>query len=183
MNLSNKISIFRIILIPFFILSAAAYTPQNPGLKFIALGIFLLAVISDATDGYIARIRKQKTVLGTFLDPLADKLILTSAFVCLLIFKNITPVYKLPFWFLLLIISRDVIIVLGSLLIHMIRGNLKISPRLLGKITTFFQMLSVIMFMLQVPAVTPWVMYITAILTVASGIDYIRIGSRYFNEA
>jgi cardiolipin synthase len=181
MNLSNQLSIFRIVVVPFFILSIAYYSPARPALKVVALGIFLLAVITDAVDGHFARLRREKTVLGTFLDPLADKLILTSAFVCLLIFKNITPLYRLPFWFLLLVISRDAIIVAGSLLIHIIRGKLEIRPRLLGKMTTFSQVSCVIAFLLQVKYLTPGIMYVTAVLTLLSGIDYIHVGSRCFN--
>src|SRR3989338_3772768 len=121
MNLANKISIARIISIPFFIASIV-YSRLD-----IALVFFILAIISDGADGFIARTLKQKTKLGTILDPLADKLLLISAYICLSVMKSVPPGLRLPPYVPIIIISRDVIIVLGSIVVYMIRGDLNIS--------------------------------------------------------
>ena len=133
MNLANKISIARIILTPFFI-AAIVYSRMD-----IALILFMLAVISDAADGLIARTLKQKTKLGTMLDPMADKLLILSAYICLAMANTIPAHLKLPPYVPIIVISRDAIIVLGSIIVYFITGNLKVSPSALGKITTFFQ--------------------------------------------
>lgn len=83
MNIANKISTFRILCVPFFIASLIYYTPQREYLRFVALGIFVLGVVSDAVDGYIARKSKQISKAGLVLDPLGDKLLLMSAFIFL----------------------------------------------------------------------------------------------------
>jgi len=90
LNFANKITIARIIAVPIFIGTVLYYSKQNDFLRFVSLGVFLFAVISDVFDGYIARTRNQKTKAGAILDPLADKFLLISAFVCLF--------YKGNFW-------------------------------------------------------------------------------------
>src|SRR3989338_2731418 len=102
MNLANKISIARIILIPFFI-GSIVYSRMD-----VALMIFILAVISDGADGFIARTLGQKTKLGTMLDPIADKLLLLSAYVCLSLVNTIPLWLKMPPYIPIIIISRDV---------------------------------------------------------------------------
>lgn len=175
MNLANKISITRIILIPFFI-AAVIYSRME-----IALALFIIAVISDGADGLIARALKQKTELGTILDPMADKLLLISAYICLTIVNTIPPHLKLPPYVLIIVISRDAIIVLGSVIIYLVKGNLKISPSIIGKITTFFQMITIVAILVRFEY--SYIVWNTAVLlTVASGIDYIIKGSRVLNE-
>src|SRR3989338_3083981 len=115
MNLANKISIVRILLIPFFMAAIIYYSPDKDFLRFVALGIYILGVISDALDGYIARTKSQKTVLGSYIDPIADKLLLVSAFICLSIQNSFPKDYSLPPWVVLTVVSRDAIIVLGSI--------------------------------------------------------------------
>ena len=138
MNIPNWISIGRIILVPFFIGTVVYYAPEKDFLRIYSLLIFSIAVVSDGIDGYIARTRKMKTTLGSFLDPMADKLLLVSAFISLTVATNIPHQIRIPMWVLILVISRDVIIALGSLLIHVVTGNLKIKPSFWGKLTTFF---------------------------------------------
>lgn len=169
MNLANKISIGRIILIPFFI-AAIVYSRTD-----IALIFFASAIISDGIDGFIARTRNQKTKFGTIIDPLADKMLLTSAFICLAIIKNI------PAYVPIIVISRDAIIVLGSVMIHIITGDLKVSPSAVGKVTTFFQMMTIVSVLAQ-SQYAPVVWNVTIALTVISGIDYIMKGSRLLSE-
>ncbi len=169
MNWANRITILRILLIPLFV-GALIYGHPNR-----AFWIFTVAVLTDAIDGYIARVHSQKTILGSFLDPLADKLLLTTAFVSLAIIDNL-PI-RLPAWIPLIVISRDIIIILGATLIHMTTGKLEIKHSFLGKLTTFFQMLTIIGLLLCLP----WIHYIWMIMilfTILSGWDYTQRGMR-----
>jgi cardiolipin synthase len=175
MNLANKITILRIILIPFFI-AAVVYSKLE-----IALLLFIIAVISDGVDGFIARTFNEKTHLGTILDPLADKLLLMSAFICMAMATSIPAQYKLPPYVPIIVISRDCIIVLGSVIIHVITGDLKVSPSILGKVTTFFQMITIVSVLLRFSH--SYIVWNTAVvLTLASGMDYVIKGSRVLSE-
>ena len=180
MNLANKITIARVLLIPLFIAAVIYYSPERQGLRFIALFIFSLAVLTDAVDGYIARMKAQKTRLVTFLDPLADKLLLISAFVSLSMLANIPPHLRLPPWLPIIVISRDIIIVLGTIIIYLISGNIEIVPTKLGKITTFLQMATIISVLLYFKF-SYLIWSAAAFFTVASGLDYIAKGSRLLN--
>jgi len=175
MNLANKISIARIIFIPFFIASIVY------GRLDIALVFFVMAIISDGADGFIARTLKQKTRLGTILDPLADKLLLISAYICLTLVSSIPEWLRMPPYVPIVIISRDVMIVLGSIMIYVIRGDINISPSIIGKITTFFQMITIVCILTQFKY-SSVVWNVTVILTVASGVDYMVKGSRTLSE-
>ncbi len=174
MNIPNKITILRILLIPFFI----AFTLY--GKWEAALVIFVIAAISDGIDGYIARAAKQKTELGKILDPIADKLLILSAFICLSVVRGVPPEIKIPPYVPIIIISRDSIIVLGALVIYLIRGKLEIRPTLTSKITTFFQMLTVISVLLKL-ALSPLLWNIAVALTVASGMEYLIKGNKALN--
>lgn len=182
MNLANKITIVRALLIPFFIISVIYYSSTGLGvLRLLALAIFLASALTDAVDGYIARIRRQRTRLGTFLDPMADKLLLISAFVTLSMAKG----FPIPIWVPIVVISRDVIIVLGLVIIHMVAGSVKIAPNMMGKLTTFFQMVAIAFVLFRVPISSPVWMTIwglVALFTIASGVGYIIRDSRYLNE-
>lgn len=175
MNLANKISIARIMLIPFFI-AAIVYSRMD-----VALILFILATISDGVDGFIARALKQKTRLGTMLDPMADKLLLLSAYICLSFASGVPGHLKMPPYVPIIVISRDAFIVLGSVTIYFITGDLKVSPSISGKVTTFFQMLTIISILLQFKySYVIW--NLTVILTAISGIDYIVKGTRLLGE-
>jgi len=149
MNFANKITIFRILAVPFFIASVLYYTPERDVLRYVSLGIFLLAIISDVVDGHIARTRRQRTKGGAILDPVADKILLISAFICLFLKDSFPQGIKFPLWIILFVISRDVIILLGSMIIYIVHGDLEIVPTKWGKLTTFFQTLSIIGILLQ----------------------------------
>ena len=181
MNLANKISILRILLVPFFICAIVYYQPEHDYLRFVALGIFGLAVLSDAIDGYLARVLKQRTTLGTFLDPIADKLLLVAAFISLSMANNLPASLRLPPWVPIIVVSRDVIIVLGAIVIFLMSGGIKISPSPLGKTTTFFQMATIISVLLQYPY-SNYILNVAIAFTVLSGIDYIIRGTRLLNE-
>ena len=182
MTFANKITLFRIISIPFFVASLIFYTPDRPYLKFVALGIFLLAIISDVVDGYIARTQRQKTKAGALLDPLADKALLLTAFIFLYKTSRLYLSIVLPLWVLLIVISRDAIILIGSGIILMTNQATQIKPTWWGKLTTFFQMMTVIGLILEFKYC--WLIWGTASLfTIISGIDYVRKGINTLNSS
>jgi cardiolipin synthase len=172
MNYANKISTFRILTVPFFIASLMYYSAHKDYLRFVALFIFILGVISDAVDGYIARKTHQSSKAGLILDPLGDKLLLMSAFV----FLNVIALpIKFPMWVSLIVISRDVIILLGAVVIFMVKQEIKISPTRWGKLTTSLQMASVISVLLQFPF--SFLIWTAALFfTILSGVDYTMRG-------
>ncbi|NQU95254.1 MAG: CDP-alcohol phosphatidyltransferase family protein [Candidatus Omnitrophica bacterium] len=176
MNFANKITILRILLIPLFI-AFVLYSKWE-----LALLIFMIAALTDAIDGYIARALKQRTELGKILDPIADKLLILSAFICLSVSKALPLTLKPPIYVPIIIISRDAIIVLGAILIHHTKGKLNIVPTIISKITTFLQMATVISILLGSAAVSPLLWNITVCFTIVSGIDYIVKGSKLLNE-
>jgi len=175
MNFANKISTFRILTVPFFIASLIYYSPQRDYLRFVALGIFCLAVISDAVDGYIARSSKLKSEAGLVLDPLGDKLLLVSAFICLYLIDEFPMGVRFPLWVTLIVVSRDALILLGAVVVYMVKQNIDISPTRWGKLTTTFQMSSVIAVLLQ-GSFSYILWWIAVFFTVISGIDYIMRG-------
>jgi cardiolipin synthase len=175
MNLANKITIARIILIPFFI-AAVVYSRLNA-----ALALFILAIISDGADGFIARALKQKTQLGTILDPIADKMLIISAYICLSVVSTVPEHLRLPAYVPIVIISRDTIIVLGSVIVYLMKGDIRVSPSIVGKITTFFQMITIVCILMRFEH-SGLVWNAAVVLTVASGIDYVLKGSRMLGD-
>ncbi len=169
MNLANYITLLRVILIPFFIdLMIYGYYGG-------ALAVFAVACVTDALDGLIARLLKQQTELGAFLDPMADKLLILSAFVTLVYLG------KLPIWLVIIVISRDAILTLGSLIIYFITNKLKIEPSIIGKTTTVLQLAVVTLTLILMNYGTQFsfvagLQWATAVVTVASGAQYVLRG-------
>jgi CDP-diacylglycerol--glycerol-3-phosphate 3-phosphatidyltransferase len=180
MTFANKITLFRIISIPFFIAALVFYEPDRAYLKWVALAIFLCAIISDVVDGYIARAKREKTRAGAILDPLADKALLISAFIFLYSISKIYFSVKLPLWVLIVVVSRDAIILVGSALIMMTHRNLRIEPTWWGKATTFFQMTTVAAIICEWRG-APIAWIIACAFTVISGVDYVRRGINTLN--
>jgi len=172
-NIANKISTFRILSVPFFIACLVYYSPDRTYLKNLALVIFILGVISDGLDGYIARKAKLQSKAGLVLDPLGDKLLLMSAFIFLSPISKLTLTF--PLWVTFIIISRDAIIILGAIVIYMVKQTLDVHPTKWGKFTTIFQMLSVVCVLLQWKY-AGFVWTITVVLTIISGINYVKRG-------
>lgn len=175
MNFANKISTFRILSVPFFVACLIYYSPERDYLRFFALFIFILGVISDAVDGYIARKSRQFSKAGMVLDPLGDKLLLISAFICLYLIQDLPRGLHFPLWVVLIVISRDIIIILGAVVTFIIKQNIDISPTRWGKLTTTFQMLAVILVLLQIQ-VSNIFWTVAVCFTVISGMDYVRRG-------
>jgi len=173
MNIANKISTFRILSVPFFIACLVYYNPERQFLKNLALTIFILGVISDGLDGFVARRAKLQSKAGLILDPLGDKLLLMSAFIFLSPISKLTLTF--PLWVTFIVISRDAIIILGAVVIYMVKQTLDVYPTKWGKLTTTFQMLSVICVLLQLKvAVSFW--WIAVGFTIISGFDYVKRG-------
>lgn len=181
MNLANKITIFRVLLVPFFIASLLYYGEGREYLRFVAFVIFTLASFTDAIDGGIARSHSEVTELGVILDPIADKLLIISAFISLSIIKSLPIDLRIPAWAVLAVITRDIIIIIGTLLIYFLKGKMPINPSYLGKITTFFQMIAIIA-ILAIFKYNKFLIYPAVFFTIVSGIDYIWRGSKQLSE-
>lgn len=171
MNLPNSITLIRVVLIPFFI-NLMIY-----GYYRAALAVFIVACITDALDGMIARLMKSKTDLGAFLDPMADKLLIVSAFVTLVLLK------MLPVWLAVIVISRDVILVFGSIIVYVMQHNFTVQPSLIGKLTTVLQLLCVTLTLVQVDyglegGLLQAIQWATAVATIASGVQYVSRGMK-----
>jgi cardiolipin synthase (CMP-forming) len=128
MNIPNSLTILRILLIPCYI-GLLVYGRFDQ-----ALIVLLIAGLTDALDGAIARIKNQHTRLGAVLDPLADKLLLTSGFITL------SLIHVIPLWVTILVVSRDLILMLGTAVAHFTDSRVDITPTFLGKGTTFLQL-------------------------------------------
>ncbi len=166
MNLPNKLTVFRVILIPFFVVfmlvDITAYD------NWIALAIFVIASLTDLADGKIARKYNLVTDFGKFMDPLADKLLVCSAMICLISSGQI------PAWIVVIVIAREFIIS-GFRLIASDNGRV-IAASYWGKFKTTFQMIMVILMIADIPQLyllTQIVMYIALALTVVSLVDYL----------
>jgi len=174
MNWANRLTILRILLVPVFIM-AILYNKLN-----MALVIFIIASATDALDGYIARSRNEKTRFGAFMDPLADKLLVGSAFISFSVVTGLPEYIKMPIYVPLIVISRDVIILIGVMVIYLLVGKIDIKPTILGKITTFTQIVTVISLLLRF-VYSSWVWNVMVAFTVISGLEYLRIGARQAN--
>jgi cardiolipin synthase len=170
LSIPNYITLVRILLIPFFFTALLSYQAGQEKYRWIAFALFLVASLTDAIDGYWARTTKSQTALGRFLDPLADKALLLSGYLGIL-FVSALP-YRPPLWITVTIVFRDMIIVIGLILIFMASGQLKVEPNLAGKLATAFQMATLVSILAAHPiSMVLW--NITAALTIWSGLSYV----------
>ena len=168
MNLPNKLTILRVIMIPFFVLALLIEGGANQTYIYIAAAIFIIASLTDMLDGKIARKYNLVTNFGKFMDPLADKLLVCSALICMVELK------ELPAWMVIIIISREFIIS-GFRLVASDNGVV-IAASYWGKFKTTFQMIAVVLLIIRIEAlsmVTTAVVWIALALTVISLVDYI----------
>lgn len=177
MTTANKITILRILLIPFFVVEVLYYVRTgNEGHRLMALLSFAIAAICDGVDGYIARRYNQRSELGAILDPLADKLLLVSGIV-VLSFDHEPQLDSVPLWLTGTIIGRDVLLLVGLVVIQLMVGKVRVKPRVFGKVATVLQMSVVIWALLKWDAV--WMERIAlaaALFTGASGLLYVWDG-------
>jgi cardiolipin synthase (CMP-forming) len=174
-TIPNAITLSRILITPLFIIFLIQGNYRR------ALILFLLAGVSDLADGLIARTWQQKSRLGSYLDPLADKLLMATSFVTLSIY------HQIPSWLTVIVLSRDVTMALGVLLFRLADYHLIIRPTLLGKWTTTFQIATVLIVLISkiwmVPKVAIWAFFvITAALTAFSGVHYVYRGLKSVNH-
>ncbi|MBR6389763.1 MAG: CDP-diacylglycerol--glycerol-3-phosphate 3-phosphatidyltransferase [Lachnospiraceae bacterium] len=166
MNLPNKLTMLRVIMIPFFVVFLLAdITPYD---KWIALAIFIVASLTDMADGKIARKYDLITNFGKFMDPLADKLLVCSAMIALI------ELGRIPAWIVIIIIAREFIIS-GFRLVASDNGVV-IAASYWGKFKTVSQMVMVILMIADIPQlhiVTTVIMYIALVLTIVSLVDYL----------
>lgn len=182
MTLANRITIFRILLIPVFMAFLLADTPLT---SLIGALIFIIAACSDILDGYLARKQEEVTILGKFLDPLADKLLITAALISLVALNLLNP------WIVLIIISREIAVTCLRLILA--SEGIVLAASNLGKIKTVFQVIAVVAIIIESIMTTAWfrnslfsflnsfypaalMSFITVaaalILTIWSGVDY-----------
>ena len=166
MNLANKLTIFRVVLVPFFVLFMLTnFTEYN---RLFAFLIFVIATLTDHFDGAVARKYNMVTSFGKFMDPIADKLLVSSALICL------TELGEVPAWAVIIIILRE-FAVSGVRLVAADNGSV-IAASPWGKAKTVAQMVMIIIYLLNVPALSLLAeisMYAAVVLTVVSMIDYL----------
>jgi len=172
MNLPNKLTILRVIMIPFFVAALLYDGGANQNMRYVAAALFIIASLTDMLDGKIARKYNLVTNFGKFMDPLADKLLVCSALICMIELR------ELPAWMVIIIISREFIIS-GFRLVASDNGVV-IAASYWGKFKTTFQMLMVIVIIFNINLQLGWLnilgtilIYVALVLTVVSLIDYI----------
>jgi len=185
-TLPNFLTVIRMMLIPVFV-TLLVY--QRFGW---ALFVFVAAGVTDGLDGLLARNLKQDSELGRILDPIADKLMLVTAFIALsqhnLLPNPLPRHFPIPFWVTAAVISRDIFIIVGAAAINIVTGFRGFRPSLLGKASTVVQICAIILVLVAVHV--PWVsgyvlptVYATVfLLAIASGIHYVFHASRLLNE-
>src|SRR6185436_13966736 len=188
MTTANKITILRILLIPFFVVEVLYYVKAgNEVHRLLAILCFATAAICDGVDGYIARRYNQMSELGAILDPLADKLLLVSG-VVLLSFDHGPLLGQIPLWLTGTIIGRDLLILVGMVVIQFTVGKVRVRPRMFGKVATVLQMASVLWILLRWDEGwgERWILYLTAgtaVFTGVSGLLYVYDGVRQLSSS
>jgi cardiolipin synthase (CMP-forming) len=169
MNVPNSLTILRILLIPVYV-GFLIYEQFD-----YALGVLFVAGLTDGLDGTIARVANQRTQLGAFLDPLADKLLLTTGFITL------SVMHLIPLWVTILVVSRDLILMLGTVVAQFTDARVDISPTILGKGTTVIQLVTLVLVVflasrnIDLSTIQP-LLYLMAIVTLMSGLHYLYRG-------
>jgi cardiolipin synthase len=171
-TLPNILTTLRIFIIPFFVIAVWNGNMTNACILFVA------ASITDILDGYLARKLNQKSALGAILDPIADKLLIATAFITLGFSKNAWMTH-IPIWIIIIAIARDAVIVTTAVLTYNISDANKFKPSILGKLTTFVEIIVIFVSLLNSThhygwhkLVIPWIYYLMASMIVASAAHY-----------
>ncbi len=192
MTTANKITVVRILMIPAFVTMAIYYgasIKRGQPLewqRFAAIAIFVVAALSDGLDGYVARQYNQRSALGVVLDPVADKGLLLSGIITLSLtsWSEGTETGRFPVWFPVLVISRDAILLVGTLILYLLNGRVQVRPHWTGKVATVLQMFAIGWVMVQVPFIPLFYVVLAAgIFTLLSGIVYVTDGVRQLQAA
>ena len=167
MNLPNKLTVVRMVLVPFFV-AALLLSKTNDSLKWVALALFVIASLTDFADGYIARKYNLITNFGKFMDPLADKILTISGMICLI------ELGRIPSWIVVIIVAREFII--SGFRLVAAENGVVIAANYWGKFKTTFQMIMIILMIMNIPQLqilTNIVMWIALALTLISLWTYI----------
>jgi cardiolipin synthase len=171
LTLANKITILRMLLIPIIVIGLIE------GHTTWVYALLAVSMATDLLDGLVARRRGERTRLGAFLDPMADKLLLTA------VYLSLTFLHRIDMWVFVVIFSRDLMIVLGWSVIFILTNSSTVQPRPLGKSTTAAQMATALAVLIPLPdAAVSAMLWIMIALTIASAIDYLRVGERRLGE-
>jgi len=190
LTLATKITLVRITGIPVFVgllvyyLNGLSRGVEDERLRLAALLVFILVAVTDALDGYLARSRNEVTRLGKVLDPLADKALVLSALIMLT--RPSLPQFEphIPLWFTTLVISRDVVLVVGYFLVHHFIGHVEVRPRWTGKVATALTMLAVCWVLMQkLDDWFSWFISVAGICTAISAVQYLLDGARQLGKA
>ncbi|MFH0986303.1 MAG: CDP-alcohol phosphatidyltransferase family protein [Candidatus Omnitrophota bacterium] len=173
MSIPNYLTLFRILLTPIFFIMLVSYSPEKEGLRIAALAIFVVAALTDALDGLLARFLKQRTALGQMLDPLADKILLVSAYIGLLFVPTLP--FRPPLWITITIVFRDLILLFGFFTLNFAAVKIEVLPNIWGKLTTVSQMLLLCFILLEWPVAVP-LAYLAVTFTIVSGVIYLTRG-------
>jgi cardiolipin synthase (CMP-forming) len=191
---ANQITLLRIILIiPFVLCMVEANHSSSFGMacRYAALGIFIVMAVSDAVDGYLARVKKQATRLGAFLDPMADKLLITCTCLLLASQRFAVPGFQLPLEVVILILGKDALLCLGFMTLYILTGDVRIVPVWAGKLATFLQLVMVASILIA-PEMTQWLpawalwvpicWWSAGVVAIIAATIYIYGGLRYINQ-
>jgi cardiolipin synthase len=175
-TIPNLLSVLRMGLVPLFIISVLDGKPLR------ALILFLVAGVTDALDGFIARRANQQSLLGTYLDPIADKILLTSAYIALSI-PSLNHGVQIPLWITVLVIARDLMIVVMAVIMALASGIRNFPPSRLSKFNTLVQVVTVLVLLVSalLPNLEPvasMLLYLVAATTLSSGLHYMFRMSR-----
>jgi cardiolipin synthase len=177
LTVPNQLTFLRLGFLPFFIITILY------GKYHLALAVLIIAALTDGLDGLLARSLNQKTALGAYLDPIADKLLLSSSFVVLALNR------KISWWLATLVLSRDVLLLTSAAVILVVSGYRPFPPSIYGKLTTAVQILLVFAVVLLAVADWPWLQfvrmiigYLVAALTVFSGFHYSIVVARRLSD-
>lgn len=181
MTLASKITIARILLVPVFVILAFRYGAgvdagqPDPWLRWTAVGFFVIAALSDALDGWVARRFNQRSPLGAFLDPLADKLLMGHGVLVGALVDWGEPGWHLPMWFAMVVWTRDGLMIIGLLVLKAAKCRIHFEPHLSGKLATAAQMTALAWVTFGLIDVAPlWPCVVAALLTAWSAVAYFQ---------
>jgi cardiolipin synthase len=180
LTLPNFITLFRMAMAPFIVIAV------NENDFRLALWIFAIAGATDAIDGWLARTLKSRSVIGAYLDPIADKLLLTVAYIALTIPQGQAVV--IPLWLAILALFRDFLIMLVAVILYMVEDIQRFPPSVLGKITTTMHVVTVCLVLLanlvRIPSLALSVcFYVSFFLVILSGFNYLYRASKFIDAA
>jgi len=188
LNWPNRLTIARIVLVAPLVICLLNSQADQPHWRRLALGILAVMAMTDALDGFLARRLGEETPLGRFLDPVADKLLITSAVVLLAIESTAVQGYQLPSWVPVIAIGKDLLTVIGFGLIYATTGEYFVEPRVCGKACTAVQLGMIALCLLAPDLAGVWpavrtmvtgLYWIAGGLAIVAAADYIRIGNRF----